>query len=141
VVTTAAEIEGPDHAAQLYQLVRFAEGRVSAIKTALREFADAHGGVPTGEGRVWIRSERAREAIDLSVPGAYEALTEVLGLRAHEAIEFSTTKAAIETVARELAKERGESIKSVRDRALGALRDVGAVERKTSVTYEEKEVA
>jgi hypothetical protein len=140
VVTSAADIESPEHASSLYGLVRMAEARVKAIKSALAEYADTHGGVPAGDGRTWQRVERHREAIDLSVPGALDALRAVLGDRANDAIEYSVTKSALELVARSIAAEQGRPIKHVVLEVLNALRDVGAARPTKSVSYEEREV-
>lgn len=139
VVTNAADIESPEHAGALLGLVRMAEARASAIKAAVRDWADKHGGVPLDGGRVWRRVDTHREAIDLSVPGAVEAMRAVLGGHADTAIELSTTKAAIGNAARSFAAETGQPIAHVTRDTLNALRDVGATRQTKSTSYLERD--
>ena len=140
VVTDAAKIQGPEHAAFLYQFLRQVKAREALVWDALRRWADANGGVPTEPGKVWVKRETTREAIDLSQPAAVDALRSALGPHADAALELSTTKKAIEAAARLVANETGEPIAVVKRRTLAALHEVGAVTRKNSETYEETEI-
>lgn len=144
VVSVPSAIEGPEHAAELLRVMREAkagfEARYNIVREALRQWADANGGIPTDNGKRWIRREVTRETIDLSSADAVRVLGEQLGEEAFNLAVTTTTetsKVAIRRAARVIKEKVGEPVASVERRAIEALRGVGAIRSSTSMTYSE----
>lgn len=137
IVTNAAEIQSADHARYQYETLRAAQAALAAAWEALRAWADGNGGVPVANGLTWMRRVSARESIDLDVVGATNALEHVLGPAWRTAVEMSTSKTAIERAVRPIALANGTPIAALKRQVIDALRVVGAVTAKQSVSYEE----
>ncbi len=137
VVLDAAQIEGPEHAAELYEFARFAQAKLGYLWNALRTYTDNNGAVSLGDGRTWGPRTSRRETIDLGAPGALDALKSTLGKHVDLALDKSTTKTAIEAAARAVAADNKEPIVAVKRRALEALRAVGAIGESTTTKHEE----
>lgn len=136
VVTEAAAIQGPDHAAYLLSMLRAVRDRADLVEQALKEYADQNGGIPMGDKR-WQKREVVRESIDLDDFGV-AALRKVLGHHALDAFTMSATKSSIQKAAKAAAAEHGLKAKQVEGEALDALRALGAIKTSQSTRYEEK---
>jgi len=140
LVSSAGEIQSAEHATWLYHLARALEATKSAVFAALTQYADGNGGIDVGGGKSWTRVEFERESIDLTVPGAVDALRSALGSHADVALEMSTSKAAIKEAARALKAAEGTPLAQTERAALAALASVGAVRTTMSQRYEERPV-
>jgi hypothetical protein len=140
VVVDAGAIESDEHASYLYHFVRAAKARADLVFEALRIFADKNGGIPVGDGTVWIRSEVTSDVIELSSPLAVAVLRKELGEHFDEAVTFDTTKKALKAVGRTLKATTKEPISAFEARVVDALREVGAVKTRTSTNYDEKKI-
>ena len=146
VVAASSAIESPEHATELYRLAREAraafDARYNAVFEALRQYADANGGISVGGGKTWIRRETTRETIDLSHPNAVKVLGEQLGSEAFDAaVDYSTSKAAIKRAGALIKAKTGEAAASVEKRTVAALRAIGAVKQSASTNYDEVRLA
>ena len=137
LVTNAGDFEGVEHAAWQYETVRAAEAMISRMKEALTSFADASGGIPLPNGKTYMRSVTSRESVNLAAPGAIAALIEVFGEDFSGAVEMKTSKTAITSAARRVAARDKRKISHVEADVLSRLRHVGAIDKKTSLTYGE----
>lgn len=136
VVTEAAAIQGPDHAAYLLSMLRAVRDRADLVEAALKEYADKNDGIQMGDKR-WQKREVTRESIELDDFGV-AALRKVLGHHALDAFTMSATKSSIQKAAKAVAAEHGLKAKQVESEALDALRALGAIKTSQSTRYEEK---
>lgn len=63
-----------DNAPRLLARLDLAEAACEAVRAGLRAYADAAGGIPLADGRIWRRHEEARESVALDGPAGAEAL-------------------------------------------------------------------
>jgi hypothetical protein len=136
VVTEAAAIQGQDHAAYLLAMVRAVRDKADLVEKALKEYADAHDGIRTGE-KVWQKREVVRESVELDDFGV-SALRRVMGHHALDAFKMTATKTDIARAAKAAAQEMGLKAKQLENEALDALRALGAIKTSASTRYEEK---
>lgn len=137
LVTDPGKFESPEHAAEQYALVRAAEALLAALKSAVVAFADRYDGIPLPNGSTYQRTTRKVEKIDLDVPGAKNVLRDFLGERWIDAVEVSTTKAALATQCKPIAVREKKAQKVVNADLLSRLKAVGAVKSSMQVTYKE----
>lgn len=144
VVMAASAIESTEHASSMYRTLREAKAAFDVLYNrgfdALRMWADQNGGVPVGDGKVWIRREGKRETIDLSDLRAVEALRSVLGDTFELGVSFETSKAAIKRAARAIKVRTKEPIGITEAKAIDALRAAGAIRTSPSTTYDETKI-
>lgn len=124
-VPISLTIRDNDHAAGMLTAVDAVENFIAELKTRLRAYADANGGILMPDGTVYSRTDVTSERPDLGVDGADEVLIEA-GLQA--AIKLSTTWAEIKKLGGKDAEKR------VRE----ALKGIGAVRSTTVPRYEAK---
>lgn len=119
--------DGPqsDEEARAWRVgLKLADEWVRAGKARLDEYA-RRSPVDLGDGTIYGLREESRETIDLTVPGAVAAVVELAG---DDAIDRSTTKAAIERATRGRQERRGDGARAARGlyerlRELGAMRE------------------
>jgi hypothetical protein len=133
-------VENDEQAKKARVALKLYDEVAKRLKDSLHEYVKSHGAVEIADGVFYGLVEQSREAIDLSVPGAADAVREVAGL---EAIEMSTSKAAIERSTMAAQEKRGEG--AAKARALyDRLREMGAVRTSSFARTEEftkKEIA
>ena len=110
-----------DHAAWTFAALRMVEAATDEISKALKAYADAHGGVLLSDGTIYAGHETTRETLDLSVPGAVEA---VRAAGAEDAISYSSSKAAVERTIGKASKALVEELSAM-----------GAIKSSTFTTY------
>jgi hypothetical protein len=137
LVTDASQFTGPEHAASQYALVRAAEAMVVVMKAALVEYADQHSGIPLPGNKIYKRTEKRVERIDLEARGSTDVLAKVLGDRWMDAVTVKTSKAALHDACRPLAATRGTTIKAIEADLMSQLRNVGAVRMTTQRGFAE----
>ena len=114
-------IADAEHAAWTYAALRMVEAATDEIAKALKAYADEHGGIVLSDGSVYGGHETTRETLDLSVPGAVEAVRAAGG---EAALSYSSSKAA-------LTREIGKASKAL----LEELSAMGALRASTFTTY------
>jgi hypothetical protein len=132
----ASEITSPEHAAWTYGQLRAVKQIEAHVWAALRAYAE-RAPIDLGGGRVWGRKTTRRESIELSGVESISALKQSLGERWESACSFEVSKASIARAAR----GGPEPVAKVLRETLAALRAIGAVSVKESVTYDETEAA
>ena len=139
IVMDAAEIQSPEHAREQYLALRALKTGVDEAWAALRRYAEEHGPVSLGDGKVYGSRQTTRESIDLGARAAADVLRAELGSDEafRTAVSLETSKTAIKSAAREVAKATGEKAAAVERRVLEALRATGAVKVSTSTTWDE----
>lgn len=137
LVTDAAQFTGPEHAASQYALVRAAEAMVAVMKAALVEYADQHSGIPLPGNKIYKRTEKKRQSIDLEARGATQVLAEFLGDRWMDSVTVKTSITALHDACRPLAAARKSSIKAVESDLMSRLKNVGAVRVSTTKNFAE----
>ena len=67
-------LESPEHAAWTLAAVEMVDEATKIIRQKLRDYADANGGIPLADGKVWAGAEVVTEKVDITKPGAEEEL-------------------------------------------------------------------
>jgi hypothetical protein len=132
-------IDDNEHAAALLEGLPLLEAWIEERRKALKAFADEHEGVELEDGRVYAGRPTKSTSLRLDVKGADDALREVLGDRADEAISRSLTQTGIDRVARRLAQKHGD-LARIKSAAIEALRRRGAVKVSEYRRYEVRAV-
>ena len=117
------QIENDEHAAGLLIARDAALAFLDELGKALRNYADAHHGIPLPDGTIFEGKQVTTERPDLSAPGALHAIYE-LGLT--DAVKSSTTWADIKRAGGK------EAEKAARER----LKQLGAIKASTYPRYE-----
>jgi hypothetical protein len=128
-------ITNNDHAAVLLEGLPRLEAWIEERRQALKKYADEHEGVRLTDGRIYAGWPAKSTSLRLDVKGAEDALRDVLGDRAGDAINRTLTQTGIERVARALAKKRGD-LSRLKNAAIEALRKRGAVKVSSYRRYE-----
>jgi hypothetical protein len=136
-------ITSPEQAARVRVGLKTVEKALEQYQAELRRYIDEHGAIEIAPGVLYGKVEReGNERVDAEVVGVVTALQELLGDAADEALEVSTSKAAIERAARKAAKDRGltgkGALKQVTDPVYARLRQLGAIKQGApQVRYDE----
>lgn len=137
LVADPSKFESPEHAAEQYALVRAAEALLAVMKSAVVSFADRYDGIPLPNGSTYQRTVRKVEKIDLDVSGAKSVLRDFLGERWIDAVEVSTSKAALAAQCKPIAVREKKTQKIVNADLLSRLKAVGAVKSSMQINYKE----
>lgn len=132
----ADQITSPAHAAWTYAQLRAVKQIEAHVWGALRTYAE-QSPIDLGNGRAWGRKTTRRELIELTGPESIAVLERCLGERWRDACSFDASQASI----RRAARGGPEPVAKVLRETLAALRAIGAVSVKESVTYDEAEAA
>ena len=97
MVAEASAIESPAHATWLLHRHDAAEAALGFVKRALREYADAHGGIATGAGGTWKRRDYTVD--DIAVTPEVKAY---LDSELPGAVRFEVSKKGMKDAARAL---------------------------------------
>lgn len=133
----------PDTAALAYRRLQEVEDALKPVRAALYLYG-SEVGVDLGEGRVYGAVTTQRESIDGRI--ARKVLAQLVAPEvAESAVEFSTSKAAIERALRPVAKakkEAGEKVTlaALQRQALEEIARAGGVETKTTTVVREHSV-
>lgn len=137
--------QSAEHAASSLRQLEAVEAALPALRLKVENYARAHGAVPLGDSLYYgLVEEKGKERVDMSAPGAVDALRRILGDDADVALEVSASAASIERAARKVA-ERDEAVTaaSVKRATLADLRAIGAVRQGAPVqrytTFQKKE--
>lgn len=130
------QITSPAHAAWAYGQLRAVKQIEAHVWAALRSYAE-RAPIDLGNRRVWGKRTSRREVIELTGPESIAVLERCLGERWRDACSYDTSKTAITRAAR----GGPEPVAKVLRETLAALRAIGAVSVKESVTYDETEAA
>lgn len=122
--------ESEEHALEIYRRLNAIRAVTSVAQAGLAAWVKEHGSLSLPDGTRYGYSTSSKESIDLSVQGALEVVTECLG---SDAIEYSTSKAALGRAAAKLDGPKAPRVREV----LEKLRAIGAVERRETVTLGE----
>lgn len=144
------DVMSPQHATDVYHLLRAMQARVTEAWNALRTWQDETGPIMVRPGIAWGRKEYRAERIDMNKPGALEVMREVLGDFWWDAVNFSTAKVSSKPGARsirsgarrkadELSQASGKrvTIISVEERVLTELRLLEAARTTVSTKVDE----
>lgn len=118
-------ISSPEHGAWMVSAIPLVEAALEEAKRRTREYADAHGGIPTAPGKRWCGKPVARESI--IVDAEAEAILDRMGAGAAVEVKRTATKAAI-------TKAAGKQAETVLD----ALRVAGKVREAAIQDYRER---
>lgn len=144
------DVMGPDHAREVYHVLRAAKARMAEVWSALRGWTDEMGPIPVRPGIAWGRRVTTQEKIDLSKPGAVDLLKTELGPHWELAVNMTASKSttkkdgrSIRTAARVVAAERSKAsgrrvtITSVEETVLERLRRIEALAPKVGSKIDE----
>jgi len=121
----------PELAGKAWVRVEAVIGLAERIKATLRERVLTEGSLPLPEGKL-VPLKMSRTVVDATK--ALPVLEELVGPeRAQALVEASIESTAIDRIAAELARERGEKIKDVKGQVWGRLDARGAVTRRPFV--------
>ena len=117
--------------------VKLVRAAADAVEAALRELADAAGGIPLADGRVWRRREETHESIALDGPDMAEALSVLAAAGADGAVETKASASwkAVEATLRTAHPGRGEAKRAL-ETLKEELRAKGLLRSKTVPKYE-----
>lgn len=127
-----------DNAGALLVRLRAVQAACDQVESALREFADANGGVQLDDGKVWRKFTIERQSIRLDGPEAASALNVLDSAGVAAAVEHksTTSRAAIE---RALTAQglKGKAKATRADEIVAELAAAGAVRVSLVDTYKE----
>ncbi|HEU5276804.1 MAG TPA: PD-(D/E)XK nuclease family protein [Xanthobacteraceae bacterium] len=129
VVADAAAITGPEHAAWLLHRLWAVQKAGEQVESALKKYADEHGGIVVRPGVVWSGKDIPIENIKLT-PEAEQLVREVLP----EAVKPTVSKKALEEAAHAKKLPIAKTVETV----MGRLRVAGAVTKSVQRRYEER---
>jgi len=138
IVANSSAFEGPEHAAYQYGVLRALDAARSQAWEALRRYVEERGPIEVASGIVYGPKVSEREQVVIETPAQIAALKAALGEDWEAAVSIDTSKTAIRAAAKLAAERRGGKIAPIERATLEALRAVGAVQTKTTKTYEEQ---
>lgn len=125
VVDEVTSMLTPGNAGDAWKKLQAAKALINVLEEAVKRYAEEVGGFEVGDGMVYGPMLRPHDAVDPEK--AYQVLLEDFGQEvADRASKLSVTKESIEEALRPL-KGEGVTIKSLKERAFGALREAGAI--------------
>ena len=115
-------IETPEQAARVRRGLKMVEAAIPSLRAALEAYVDAHGPVDMGDGTVFgALTHDGRRKIDITRPGALSAVRAYLGEHVDEALDVSTSKAALERAMRRKLTREGMTERGALSRAMAPL--------------------
>jgi hypothetical protein len=131
VLSSSAEIKGPDHAASLWHRAEAAQALLDSVVSAVKAYVDTNGPLALGDGKELACVDETRESIEAStIQAVYEPVAQwVPADRFAQCINVSVPKGALEKAVKESA-ERGRKT-DVWDAALESLRVAGRLKSRT----------
>lgn len=140
------EIQSVDHAKRVRVGLKRVESALAPIKAALEAYVESHGGFEIEPG-VWYGPVQhdGKLRVDAQAPGAVALIRSHLGEHADEALEVSTSAAALKRAATSRARELGDEERGAQGRVFKPLWDelaaIGAVKQGAPyTTIEEKKM-
>lgn len=118
-------IESPAHLEWTRGMVSLARAALDAVEEGTHAYADAHDGVPLSDGTIFRFWEETRRQLDITVPGAVEAMQEA-GIG-----DLVKPTAALGAIEKRLGRDGAANL-------LARLRLLGAVKSSKGGKYEAK---
>lgn len=112
-------IRDAEHAASVRVRLKMVQAATLAVENSLKDWCRVNGPIDLGGGNVYGVRQEQRETLDVSHPGAYQAIVRACGPRVDEAIELDASKASISRVIKD--KKKAEEL-FAELRAMGAMR-------------------
>lgn len=128
-----AEIEDDEQARAWRVGLKLVDEYVKSAKARLNDYVSARGAIELAPGLWYGVRKQTRDSIDLSKPGAVAAVLESVG---PSALDYSTSKEAIERAAKAAQEKRGDGARKAAE-LVERLREMGAVKESTFSTPRE----
>ena len=123
------------NAASAYARFKLMKQALNEIQSAIYGFAAEHP-IPTEDGQVLKLVTSTRESLDGDI--VFSLMKELHGVTAaDQAVKRTASKSSVEEVFRTMPREKGVTIKSLKEAFLAALAERGGIDTSTSSTVKE----